>query len=358
MKSPQSPFPPNSFIGEACFSKVTDYIDTLAALEIGPSPSTRLKFVSRKSGAEAFTRAAETCKQYEDMQLEVPLELPIAATGDDPAMRHPLNWLNITECKRTDEKRSGHEWYICLDDGVLTLTFEHGKFGYRKETCLTWSAAFARLAELMAGTCSWQEFGDSESRNTLLGKGQFYWSKPGTREHVPVDNFVFIDANQRQLTIAGVSHRCALSLNAGEHDDSEWYDDYAEALLRVADILDDRVALDEFGKAGAPNKHKNAGGVLASGISTSTWLSHGQFVVKSIYSYEDVLRAPLLVYKTYEGAQVELDTTLPDWTLRVSNLRQAWKTLRFPDGVTSDALRVLAHVLNGSLLWEDIANDA
>lgn len=354
MTNAKSQLPRASLIGEAYFAKVTDYIDPLSELRIGPLPGLALKFVKRNSDAENLAQVAKACKQVEDMQLEVPAALLIFAIGDDPAVQHPLNWLNISECKRTDESRSCHEWYVCLEDGVLTLTFEHEKFGYRRETCPTWSAAFARLSELMAGHCSWQEFGDVESRNTLLGKGQFYWSAPDTGEHIPVDNFVFMDADQREVTLAGVSHRCALSLCAGEHDASEWYDDYAGALLRAADILEEGVLLENFGQGPGPETYEQAGGRTAPPPGISTWLSRGQFVVKSIYGYQDVLPAPVLVYKTYEGIQAELNTTLTEWSLRVSNIDQQWKTVKFSERESGDALRTLARVLKGSLLWADL----
>lgn len=340
-----------SFEGEVYFAKVDDYIRSLTVLQIGDAAPVALGLVRSRGNAQFFETAAASIREAEGLSSEPLLALPLVAICDEGPGGHPLNWLNLTERKKDEERRQCHEWYLTLEeDGTVQITFEHGKFGYRHESFDRWSAAFSRMAELLAGTYTWQEFGDVESKRTMLGKGQFYWQAPHTEEQVPVDNFVFASAHGPEITLAGVSHRCALHfMENTESGSSEWFDDYAQGLLRLADILDGCVAFVDFGKQPNPATHANAGGKGAP--ADGPWA--GQFVVKSIFNYGDEHLAPVLTYVTGEMAQAQLITAESGWTVRVCDAHHPWRERKFEEQLATEALRTLAEVLMGVQSWSE-----
>ena len=339
-----------SFVGEVTFAKVDNYIRSLENLLVGDVPLAAPS--SRSECDAAFFMAVAAALRLVETQLSEPLQgLPIQAVCDEGPTGHPLNWLNVTERKKDEERRQCHEWCLTLeDDGSVRVTYEHGKFGYRREAFDRWSAAFDRMGELLAGTCTWDRFGDDESQRTMLGKGQFYWQDPKTEEPVPVDNFVFAGASGVELTLAGVSHRCALSFKENaESGCSEWFDDYAQGLLRMADILDGRVLFTEFGKEPNPRQHSLAS--CTGAPADAPWA--GQFVVKSIYTYGDELVAPVLTYITGEGAQAQLITAESGWVVRICDGQKPWRARRFEEQNACEALRTLADVLTGAQTWDE-----
>lgn len=341
-----------SFIGEVSFSKTDGFIRSLVSLQIGNDMLVR-EAPRYSLGDSAFFATIATALADTERQCSGPLpELPLRAICDESPAGHPLNWLNVSERKRSDEPRQSHEWYVTLEDEGVRITFEHGKFGYRRESFDRWSAAFARLAELMAGTVTWLDFGDEESRNTMLGKGQFYWQDPLTRAPVPVDNFVFRTSNGWELKVAGVSHRSVLSLSSANYARFEWFDDYAAALLRMADLLEGSTAIGDFGApAGAEDAVEDLSG---PGPDSGT----GGFVVKCIHEYDDVLDAPVLTYTTGEGAQVQLTTDRVDWAVQLRDAQGNWHRRQFAAGQRSEALRSLAGALKGTLRCGDFERAA
>lgn len=357
MRSSTSPVPAtSSFVGEVSFAKADNFIRSLSALQIGDAAPLPIPLFDSKGDAHFFAAVAAAVAQAESRSPGPSQTLPLLALCDEGPGAHPLNWLNVTERKKDEERRQCHEWYVTIeDDGSIRITYEHGKFGYRREAFDLWSTAFARLAELMAGTCTWHQFGDDESRHTMLGKGQFYWQEPQTQELVPVDNFVFAIPGGPELTLAGVSHRAALTFAYSEDvQSSEWFDDYAQALLRMADVMDGLVAFGEFGKAPNPALHVNATG--KGSAADAPWAATGRFIVKSIYHYNDVLPAPVLTYMTGEMARAQLSTADDAWTVRVRDVHQPWRTRKLPPAKASESLRILAGVLNGTLRWADFGS--
>lgn len=354
MRSSTSPAPAtSSFVGEVSFAKADNCIRSLSALRIGDDAPLPIPLFESKADSQFFAAVAAAIAQVEKQFHVLSQALPLLALCEEGPEGHPLNWLNVTERKQDEERRQCHEWYVTLeDDGSIRITYEHGQFGYRREDFDRWSAAFAKLAELMAGSCTWNQFGDDESRHTMLGKGQFYWQEPQTQELVPVDNFVFAIPGGPELTLAGVSHRAALTFAYSEDvQSSEWFDDYAQALLRMADVMDGRVAFGEFGKAPNPALYVNATG--KGSAADAPWAAAGRFIVKSIYHYNDVLPAPVLTYMTGEMAQAQLSTADDAWTVRVRDVQQPWRMRKVPP---AESLRILAGVLNGTLRWCDFGS--
>jgi hypothetical protein len=361
MRSPASPVAPtSSFVGEVSFAKADNFIRSLTALQIGKDAPLSI-LLRADQGDAAFYAAAAAALAIAESRSAAPLrELPLLALCDEGPEGHPLNWLNVTERKKDEERRQCHEWYLTLEEnGKVHLTFEHGKFGYRKEPFASWSAAFSRLAELLAGTCTWHHFGDHDSRHTMLGKGQFYWQAPRTAELVPVDNFVYALAGRLELTLAGVSHRSVLTFVqdpkfVADSESSKWFDDYAQGLLRMADILDGVVTFTEFDQETPPLL--KAASTLEDEfdpLANALWAPAGQFVVKSIYLHGDEHLAPVLTYMTGEKAQVQLLTADDAWTVRVCDAEHPWRERKFEPANASDALRTLADVLTGAQRWDE-----
>lgn len=354
---------PSRFSGEVYFAKSDDYIRGLTSLQIGSPSQATIELRDTVGDAQLFEALAAAAQQAELSSAEPLLALPLLAFCDEGPEGHRLNWLNLTERKTAQERRKSsarfprcHEWYVTLeDDNTVRVTFEHGEFGYRRETFDRWSAAFARMSQLLAGRISWRQFGDPESRRTLLGKGQFYWQEPKARELVPVDNFVFVTQANDEITIAGVSHRCAITLHRGDESASEWHDDYALGLHRIADLLEQNTSVADFGM-----RKDNLEAYMASECSLEGGKSpapappreiqstgRGRCVVKSIYRSGDVWEAPVLVYATAEGAKVQLEHSDDGWTVRCRPLASAPSHRTFPEHKAPEALRALAQALQG-----------
>lgn len=343
-----------AFGGEISFAKSDDYIATLHSLEFGLGDATSLNFREGWGDATVFAYAAKTLEAAEVAQAWISGHgqlLPLFAAGDNSAIRHPLNWLNLSERKTSEEERQCHDIYLTLEGEHLQLTFNHGKFGYRHERHMKWSSTFARLAQLLAGECTWQQFGDPESQNTMLGKGQFYWQDQKSLELVPVDNFVYRVADLLDIRLAGVGHRCSLDVaRTGYESGHEWYADYSEGLLRMADIFADVVDLDKFGADAAPEQHSSTKPDKAPEKGVAPLSARGQFFVECIYASQDVWAAPVLVYKTAEGKKATLQVKDAEWHVRLCDEHGQWKERSFARSAAPDALRTLARVLNGTLL--------
>jgi hypothetical protein len=337
------------FQGDVSFAKADNYIDSLLALKVVPDATSRIAFPSDEAGSTVFAMAARLLASVESMGVVQNQEgdlLPLFAIGQDEKTCHKLDWLHISERKRSDEQRSCHELYIILNEDGVEVTFEHGKYGYRRERHTKWSSAFSRIAQIMSGECSWHQFGDSESQNTMLGKGQFYWVDQRIQKIVPVDNFVFRVADTFEVRLAGVGHRCALSVDRVGHEDAtEWYADYAEGLLRMADVLEGAVDLTHFGEESYRNLYVNAKGWRAPEPGVAPLTTRGQFFVETIYQSGDVWPAPVLAYKTAEGDQVALEVYDGFWHVRLYDETGEKTVRKFPAESGANALRVLATVL-------------
>jgi hypothetical protein len=339
----------SAYVGEVSFAKTDNFIRGLVELQIGATAPRKLSLQSSECGAGYFQEVAGALLAKEQASTELPLALPVSALCDESSDLHPLNWLNVTERKKNDEQRQCHEWYVCLEDGEVSLTFEHGQYGYRRETFELWSAAFFRLAKLLAGTCSWHQFGDEQSQNTMLGKGQFYWQEPTTKEAVPVDNFIFTTPDGWELRIEGVSHRSVLSLSLGEFSRSEWFDDYSGALLRMAAIVEGTLPYEDFGQRDEDDADLPADATQPG----NTWALSGRFVVRSIYTYGDEHPAPVLTYMTREMVQAQLATSNEAWVVQLCDAHRPWKSRRIPVNHAHNALRILAYVLKGTMRWDE-----
>jgi hypothetical protein len=346
--------PAAAFSGEISFAKTDDYIDTLRSLEVCIGRDVPQHFPDAPVDAAAFSAAARVLAGVEATQAWIGGLLPLAAVGRDRKTRHTLNWLNLSERKTSDEERHCHDLYVTVEGNYLQLTFNQGKFGYRRERHTKWSSAFARLSQLMAGECTWHQFGDPESQKTMLGKGQFYWQDQKRMELVPVDNFVFRIAGALEIRLSGVGHRCALNVElAGREDGHEWYADYAEGLLRMADVFAGVVDLEKFGEDSDPELHANTKPNMTPEVGAPPLSARGQFFVETIYEHRDVWAAPVLVYKTAEGKQAALHVTDTAWLVRLGAEQEKWKERRFTAATAPDALRTLARVLDGTLLYEN-----
>jgi hypothetical protein len=348
--------PAAAFTAEVSFAKLDTYISRLHQLRIGKE-GRQVDFTKASGVARVFEEAAVHLAQAEAVfqgswAAAVPLwTMPVLALDADDSVLHPLDWLNLVERKTCTESRAYHEWFLTLSEDGLMLTFEHGKFGYRRERHDRWSSAFCRLSELLAGTCSWHQFGDEDSRRTLLGKGQFYWKDlaAGQNRDIPVDNFVFLLNDGREFSLHGVGHRCALHYDWDKYNGAfEWYADYAEGLFRLADLLEGRLDLAEFGKNPDSDLYANVRVDLDALPPPYPCLAPlGKFVVRCIYAENDVLPAPELVYKTREGHQVLLSTQEGTWAVRRCDLHQQWTCVSFEQSSGAEALRCLARALQG-----------
>lgn len=346
--------PAAAFGGEISFAKADDYIDILHSLEVCIGRGAPLRFPKGRGDAASFAEASKALANVEAAHAWIEGLLPLVAVGRDKTARHSLNWLNVAERKTSDEERHCHDLYVIVEGDYLQLTFNHGKFGYRREQHSKWSSAFARLAQLLAGECTWHQFGDLESQRTMLGKGQFYWQDQKRMELLPVDNFVFRVADVLEIRLSGVGHRCALNVElAGREDGHEWYADYAEGLLRMADIFAGVVDLEKFGEDSDPELHANTKPNRAPEAGVPPLSARGQFYVETIYEHRDVWAAPVLVYKTAEGKQALLHVTETAWLVRLGDEHEKWKERRFTAATAPDALRTLSRALTGALLWPD-----
>jgi len=354
-----------AYVAEAAFSKTDEYIATLHALEFGierlalPASGERISALELEEAAQAVSRA-EKLFQASAAGAEAPLwHFSIAALGPESTELHPLTWLNLTERKTEHDKRANHEWYLTKEDDGLWLTFEHGKFGYRRERQGSWSGAFYRLAALLAGRVTWHRFGDTQSRRTLLGKGQFYWQATAPEQLIPVDNFVFAMPAGHELCIEGVSHRCVLSLSkSGQSQRFEWHDDYARGLTQMADLIEGSVDVKDFGHLSddgeSPSTEDDSMAVICD---LPALARQGKFVVKSIHASNDVHDAPILVYQTREGRQAELATDAARWVVSATGPRGQERSRSFDALDAPDALRLLARVLNGAVPWHKLGSD-
>lgn len=345
---------PEAFGGEITFAKSDGYISPLHILEACNGGEVSIRFPNGWGDAGAFRHLAAELEVAETAQAWVGghgMRLALVAAGENNTNWHSLDWLNLSERKTSDEQRQCHDIYLTVDGEHLQLTFNHGKFGYRHERHSKWSTAFARLAQLLAGECTWKQFGDPESQNTMLGKGQFYWQDQKSLELVPVDNFVFRVADLLDIRLAGVGHRCSLDVErTGYESGHEWYADYSEGILRMADIFADVVDLENFGTDPAPEQHANTRADKAPETGVAPLSARGHFYVESIYASADVWLAPVLVYKTAEGLKATLQVKGSDWHVRLCDEHGQWKERSFARSAAPDALRVLARVLNGTLL--------
>lgn len=315
------------------FSNSTDFIRSLNSLTFGELPA-----VTRAPGDDvvAFVNQASSMALAAEKVMELspqPTLVNVLATGDADEPATPLTWLNIIESGGHSKKRDSHEWYLTVEDSEVQLTYVHGKFAYRHEYFAAWSSAFARLAVLLTGACNWHQFGNRESRRTLLGKGQFYWIDPVTGAQVPVDNFVLVLDGGFELKLEGVSHRCVLNLANAQREARtfEWCADYAVALYRAASLLSGEAPWEQFGIEGA--------------FFPAAGTADGKFVVKSIYQYGDVHDAPTLAYVTSERQQVQLQRGESGWTIQTWNIRG--DGLPVPLKTLPEALILFASLLTG-----------
>lgn len=342
------------FKGEVSFAKEDDYIRSLVEIHVDSSTTLKMQAGDAASFAAAATvfadvEAARGLAAGRDAGL-----LLLTAVCEESTAQHRLDWLNVTERKQSFDPRSCHELYIVKEGEEVVVTFEHGEFGYRRERHTKWSTAFARVAQVMAGDCSWTQFGDIESRNTMLGKGQFYWEDQQTKQLVPVDNFVFRVPDTLDIRLSGVSHRCALDVEqAGYENQGEWYADYSEGLRRIADIFDGAVDMAKFGEGPDPELCANAPGKRAPRVEGTPLASRGRFFVETIYRAADVHAAPVLVYQTAEGKRASLHTTPTHWHVKLSDGAEALRTRTYPTDEAGRALRTLADVLKGTLALGD-----
>ena len=354
---------PPPLTGEVFFSNSLGFMAAPGSLHV-EKEALPITF-PRSGSAETFAGLATALKSaesgaqaYSGGSLKPRALLPLVAReeGQNAGPGHPLSWLCIEERKPPTVKRRCHTWYLTLKGEGIELSFEHGELGSRMEHTDRWSSAFLRLSELLSGACSWQDFGDTESRNTLLGKGQFFWQAPASVELVPVDNFVFVLTGGRALALHGMGSSSCVLVFASPEKPSRWeqYENYAEGLLRMADLLEGAVALDVFGRDARPGLYLNATGRQESpALGAPALASQGQFCVRSIYRDCDELPAPVLAYRTREGFRLDLVTPPGGCQVQLSDAQRPARVRSYPAEGLPDAVRDLARGLRGTLLWED-----
>lgn len=341
---------------EAEFIKEPDYtLGQLVALEVQNETPVRWHPESLQHGVGGLVDLARTIRHLEThtspgFSAKIPVRLI-----DEDGNTYPLSCIYFYERIGFKENRSQHEWILWADDKGLHLSFEHGKFGRRVEHFNTLSAALYRLAGVLAKRVPWRSFGDERSRHGLLHKGQFYWQDPRTGSDVPVDNFVFVSADGRQLRLSGVSGEAVLEYTASDEQSAhEWFDDYSEALRRMADIQAGLVDLGHFGQDARPSTHAQAAGKRTRPV-TEDVIPSGTFVVRSIYQSGDEHAAPALIFKTAEGRWARLLTGDTRWVVQISTATGGRGHHCAPTH-RADAMRLLAAVLEGSMSKRDLAD--
>ena len=330
-------------VGEVLFANASGFLEELATLEVGKTAHLSFDFHASKRSAEVFGDAAAFMALAAGANAEKYPHLPLFATGLESSVRHPLEWFSVTEKTANASTSVSHKWYLYPEKGnTLSLTFVHGLYGHRHEPVANWAAGFLRLSELIGGYVTWHQFGDAHSRNTLLGKGQFYWREPAADAEIPVDNFVFNSTCGYEFTVAGVSHRCALSVEGPQGiDGCEWHDDYAKGLARLADVLEGSISPSSIGEA---TKSCAAG---TTGPGPGARPMSGRFFVKSVYAQGDVLPAPALTYRTKEGDSVTLRAVDIGWSVSTNRGPVFARLLQFPESGLPGALRAVSALLNG-----------
>lgn len=344
--------------GEVSFATPNNRMDGLYVLALSGSGLELATFAGAAGTAGIFriAAAAVSAVERERAASSPSALLSLTAANEDGSVQCPLDWLNVTERQpwRSTGMRRNHEFYLVLENDSLVLTFEHGQFGYRSEPHSTWSSAFNRLADVLAGDCTWHQFGDRESQVTMLGKGQFYWRSQGVaikgEDLIPVDNFVYRVADELDVRLSGTGHQCVLSVKpAGCEGAIEWFSDYAEGLLRMADILDGSAAIPEFGKEAHPNLYANikSGKLPVANVDVPP-IAKGAFFVESILESGDIWPASALLYKTAEGRQAGLVVTPDTWAVTLCEPTGPGRERAIPLGRAAEALRVLSEVLKGT----------
>jgi hypothetical protein len=346
---------------EVEFVKEPEYtIGQLAAIEVQNGASVRWSPNSLEHGGASLLELAKTIRHLETTASpsspgfaeHIPVRL-IDEEGND----YPFSCIYFYESLGFKENRPQHEWLFWVDEKGLHLSFEHGKLGRRVEHFNTLSTALYRLAGVLAKRVSWRSFGDQRSRNGLLHKGQFYWQDTQTGEDVPVDNFIFVADDGRQLRLSGVSGEAVLEhTRPDETRAHEWFDDYAEALQRMADVQAGLVDMAQFGQDGRPGTYTQAPGKRLRPIADDTGMGNGKFVVRSIYRSKDEHAAPALIFKTAEGRWVRLLTGDARWTIQFNPTVSSHRGVQCTPAGHPDALRLLGAVLDGSLSKHELVN--
>jgi len=345
---------------EVEFVKEPEYtIGQLAAIEVRTGASFRWAPNSLEHGLAGLLELAKTIRHLETtaspaapgFSEHIPVRL-IDEEGKD----YPFSCIYLYERLGFKEKRPQHEWFFWVDEKGLHLSFEHGKLGRRVEHFNTLSAALYRLAGVLAKRVPWRSFGDQRSRHGLLHKGQFYWQDAQTGEDVPVDNFIFLADDGRQLRLSGVSGEAVLEHTwPDETRAHEWFDDYAEALQRMADIHAGLVEMTQFGQDGRPGTYDLAAGKRLRPIPEDAGMGNGKFVVRSIYRSKDEHAAPALIFKTAEGRWARLLTGDERWTVQFNPTVSSQRGLHCSPAKRPDALRLLSAVLDGSVNKRDLS---
>lgn len=345
---------------EVEFVKEPEYtIGQLVAIEVQNGASIRWSPDSLEHGITSLLELAKSIRHLETtaspsapgFSEHIPVRLI-----DEEGKEYPFSCLYFYERLGFKEKRPQHEWLFWVDEKGLHLSFEHGKFGRRVEHFNTLSAGLYRLAGVLAKRVPWRSFGDHRSRHGLLHKGQFYWQDALTGEDVPVDNFIFVADDGRQLRLSGVSGEAVLEHTwPDESRAHEWFDDYGEALQRMADVQAGMVDMTQFGLEARPGTYVLAAGKRSRPAPDDGGMGHGKFVVRSIYRSEDEHAAPALIFKTAEGRWARLLTGDARWTVQFNPTVSSQRGIQCSPAVKPDALRLLGSVLDGSVSKRDLA---
>jgi hypothetical protein len=267
-----------------------------------------------------------------------------------------------------DEDRDSHVWLLYIaDDGSPAVVFHHGKFGMRKQSFASLSVALSCLRDLVAGQ-PWEEFGDEDSRRTLLHKGQFYWDTPREATPIPIDNFVFETDEGHRWRIAACGSQSILSWKSPNGRTAHtWNDDHAQSLDTLAAILAGDLSANDFhaeelveSEAYPPKGNELATGEnpdyspefqatrwIPAAVEPLTASASGAIYVMNIFNANDRFQADCLAYLTKQGHKVQLRMGVSSWVLTAQN----------PDGpefVTTisakdkpAAFRALARALRG-----------
>lgn len=309
-------------IREIQFVKPSRYLGTLACIRVlGAAPEDIHLSYPTKMG-DILNKMALALARDEAAYIErgdfppPPLDKRVILV-DDEGQEYPFSWLYINEDKSTKERRQAHEWMFGIEGDKLMVCFEHGSFGYRENKWYHPDAAILNLSKLLNRKMPWTQFGSDQSKRTMLRKGQFYWQDKLSGEDVPVDNFVFVTDDGIEVTLAGSGGRAVLSVEGPAVDGHEWYADYAEALKRMADVLNGQVDYAQFGKLDDEVPYAQAPGHREHPEPADVLMAKGKFVVKSIYASGDVHDAPSLVFKTRQDERVYLLTDSPNWEVRM-----------------------------------------
>ncbi len=323
----------------------------------------------RNVEASALGNLADFAARCEAEGAVLGFEMP-----KEGAALQPFDYMSVDEMswsgryRASEENRRSHSWGLTVvKEGEVCVWFEHGKFGMREQTFSTLSAALYCLRDLVDGH-PWEDFGDEESRLTLMHKGQFYWDTPLQEEPIPVDNFVFETTDGHRWRIAGSGGRSVLSWTAPNGRRAyQWHDDHAQSLDGLAAILSGEVSPQAFhveeteepefclGKDETLSPEEAA--KHTAWFQAHRWIpetvdaldgaAQGTLFVLDIFESDDKHAVDSLVYLTTQGHKVQLAMDEVSWTVTAYDLDGKAAIMSTSRTDKPAAFRNLAYVLRG-----------